>query len=88
MWKRYKATHGAHANSGEPLGTPANKETKEWRMKAHKIFDNLWKSGKMKRQEAYKWMQINLALDSRDAHIGKFDIDTCKWLIECIEKVK
>lgn len=36
---------GCHNNSKNPLGTMANRETREWRMKAHKSFDPIWKKG-------------------------------------------
>lgn len=79
------ATHGTHPN-GEPLGIPANKETKSWRMKAHFAFDTLWNdpTSTMSRSEAYRWMSETLALDSSDAHISMFGIDRCKQLIEAI----
>lgn len=36
-----RATHGAHPD-GNPLGVPANKETKLARIAAHAAFDPLW----------------------------------------------
>ncbi len=38
---RCKGTHGAHPD-GRPLGTPAKKEVREARIKAHAAFDKLW----------------------------------------------
>jgi ssDNA-binding Zn-finger/Zn-ribbon topoisomerase 1 len=80
-----KATHGTHPN-GEPLGIPADKETKGWRMKAHVAFDTLWNdpNASMSRSEAYRWMSETLALDSSDSHISMFGINRCKQLIEAI----
>jgi ssDNA-binding Zn-finger/Zn-ribbon topoisomerase 1 len=81
-----KATHGAHAN-GEPLGTPANKETKEWRIKAHKLFDQLWKGknpyfkGRWRRSQSYRFLRECMGMTADQAHIGNFNIETCKMLI-------
>lgn len=36
------ATHGAHPD-GTPLGIPAGPETKQARIRAHEVFDRLWK---------------------------------------------
>lgn len=79
-----KAAHGAHAD-GRPLGIPANKETKEWRIKAHAAFDQLWKTGGMKRKAAYRWMRDAMELSADEAHIGRFDIAACRKLITLVE---
>ncbi len=86
------STHGAHPD-GKPLGTPANKETKVARIRAHEVFDRLWKApegeyrkGLMKRREAYQWLQTAMKLSKDDAHIGKFDIEKCDRLIVEVEK--
>lgn len=78
-----KATHGAHQHNGKPLGTPANKETKRWRMKAHDAFDRLWKNGgELSRSGAYKWMQEKMSLPAEEAHIGMFTAFQCKELLK------
>lgn len=86
-WPGCDGTHGAHAN-GLPLGTPADKETKRFRMMAHEAFDRLWKPGPAQvfgdRNRAYRWMQEKLGLTSDQAHIAKFDIEQCKRLIEAL----
>ena len=81
MFPKCKATHGAHRKTGKPLGNPANKETKEWRIKAHDVFDKMWKNDEMNRKAAYRWMKKTLKITPEDAHIGKFDLDMCKRLI-------
>lgn len=77
------AAHGCHRN-GAPLGTPATKEVKEARMRAHAWFDPLWETGAMSRSEAYRWMQTALGLSKDDAHIGSFDLETCNRLIDAV----
>jgi ssDNA-binding Zn-finger/Zn-ribbon topoisomerase 1 len=85
-WPDCKGTHGAHQSTGEPLGIPANAETKKARILAHEAFDTLWKNGKMSRKEAYKWMQENLSLTKEEAHISRFDKETCERLILAIQE--
>ena len=79
------ATHGAHPD-GTPLGTPANADTKKARIAAHIAFDRLWKEGPYSRREAYQELARLTGLSSDDAHIGKFDKDTCEWLIGLLER--
>ena len=76
-----RGTHGAHPD-GRPLGVPANKETKEWRIKAHDAFDTLWKCGgiNMNRKRAYKLLAEKLGV--KIIHIGESDIETCKKIID------
>jgi hypothetical protein len=76
-----KGSHGAHPD-GKPYGKPANAENKKWRQKAHAAFDPLWKDGEMDRSEAYYWLRIQLKLSKEECHIGRFDIETCKKVIE------
>lgn len=82
-----REAHGAHPD-GEPLGIPANKDTKALRQNAHAVFDRLWKPGPRKqfpaRVQAYAWMQKALNLDEDEAHIAMFDQLRCKRLIEAV----
>jgi ssDNA-binding Zn-finger/Zn-ribbon topoisomerase 1 len=84
-WPNCKGIHGAHPN-GEPLGIPADKETKQWRMKAHDAFDGLWKKGNMTRNEAYDYLAGRMALSADDCHIGRFDKNQCMEAIKICEK--
>jgi hypothetical protein len=77
-WPGCKGIHGAHPD-GRPLGVPANKETKGWRIKAHAAFDGLWKSGRMTRNEAYTWLSAALGVPS--VHIGEMDSQGCREVI-------
>jgi len=77
-WPECNGIHGAHPN-GEPLGIPANKETKRWRIKAHNVFDEWWKSGSVHRKRAYQ--ELNKHFD-REIHIGAADIPLCREIID------
>lgn len=70
---------GCHNNGKTPLGTLANKETREWRVKAHAVIDPLWKSGAIDRRKLYK--KLN-GLFSKEFHIGSSNIEDCKKIIE------
>jgi ssDNA-binding Zn-finger/Zn-ribbon topoisomerase 1 len=71
-------THGAHQESGDPLGTPGDDRTRRARARAHYYFDQLWRSGKMTRRRAYERMRRHMRLDEDAGHIGMFDVAQCK----------
>lgn len=75
---------GCHNNSKNPLGTMANKELREWRMKAHAVIDPLWKSNQMPRKQLYK--KLRGMFNGKEIHIGTSDIATCKEVIAKITK--
>lgn len=75
-----KAAHGAHKDTGKPLGIPADKKTKKARMRAHDAFDQLWKDKHMSRTQAYEWMQEAMEMSEDEAHIGRFTEEQCDEL--------
>lgn len=80
---------GVHKKSCKPMGTLAGKELRAKRMEAHKVFNQLWKSGIMQKWQAYKWMQAKFGLNSQQAHIAKFSEYMCNELIsECKQALK
>ena len=83
-YPRCKATHGAHRD-GSPLGIPADGNTKEARIEAHEVFDALWKSGHMKRPQAYAWLAQSMGLPSDETHIGKFTEEQCGHVVALVE---
>ena len=70
---------GCHQNTRNPLGTMANKELREWRMKAHAVIDPLWKSGGKSRKEVYKELD---KLFGFKVHIGSADKELCQKIIK------
>jgi hypothetical protein len=70
---------GCHQNTQTPLGTMANGELREWRQKAHKAIDPIWKNGEMTRPQVYTALQKHFG---REIHVGESDIETCKLIIE------
>lgn len=79
-----KAAHGAHPN-GKPLGVPATKETKAWRIKAHDAFDAIWKQYIGNRGQSYQWLQLKLGMSAEECHIGRFGIEECQRVIAACE---
>lgn len=79
-----KAWVGVHSGSPDhqPLGRLADAELRRWKMRAHESFDVLWKSKEMKRRKAYKWLAGKLRLPAAQCHIGLFDVDMCKKVVE------
>jgi hypothetical protein len=77
---------GVHKGTDKPLGRLANKELRAWKIKAHAAFDPLWKKHGMRRGSAYKWLMNAMGIPKAECHIGMFDVDRCKQVIEVIEQ--
>lgn len=85
-WPECDGTHGAHAD-GAPKGFPANKATRKARIRAHMIFDQVWKRRLVRsRSAAYNWMRQELGLPRSQAHIAMFSISQCEALIKSVYK--
>lgn len=83
-----KATHGAHAD-GTPLGVPGDGYTRFVRKVTHDAFDRLWKTAPEHRRQdarhiAYAWLAERLGMAKDEAHIGRFDVETCDRVIELV----
>lgn len=75
---------GVHKGTTNPLGRLANKELRKWKIKAHAAFDPLWKSGTMTRSNAYAKLATALKMDTKKVHIGMFDVETCKRVVQVL----
>lgn len=82
---------GTHSDGVTSLGRLANKELRELKKEAHKYFDGLWKKkismgtpkGKA-RHMAYKWLSEIMGTPPELTHIGMFDDQQCRRVInEC-----
>lgn len=87
---------GVHNETTKPLGRLANAELREWKKKAHSVFDPLWKRKLQKRRQergeyykkkyarsaGYRWLAEQLGIERKDCHIGMFDVDLCKRVVE------
>lgn len=79
-WPQCEATHGAHPD-GRPLGIPADKATREARMRAHEAFDGWRKAAGVRRPMAYRELAKRMEMTEDEAHIGRFDIDQCERVV-------
>jgi hypothetical protein len=87
---------GVHEGTAKPLGRLADVELRDWKKKAHAAFDPIWQarigtksstSGRvMKKAHArgstYKRLAALLGIEGKDCHIGMFDVDRCKAVVD------
>ena len=75
---------GCHGQTERPLGTLADKETREARKAAHSAFDKLWDGSVIfrSRKEAYAWLCRAMGVPVEQAHIAMMDVGDCYRLIE------
>lgn len=85
-WPQCDGAAAAHED-GRPMSRPSNKETRAARVRAHKVFDLLWKVDGWKRTEAYAWMAKAMDITKEEAHIGQLDRAQCERLIELVKGI-
>lgn len=80
---------GVHRGTDKALGRLANKELRDWKVEAHKYFDPLWQrkmqqgySKTQARRMAYGWLAEKMGISIKVAHIGMFDVNQCKQVVE------
>lgn len=69
---------GCHAGTDKALGRLANSVLRKWKIEAHKHFDFIWKSKRMRRGEAYKWLSKQIEVPLEYTHIGMLSEETLK----------
>lgn len=85
---------GCHPNTTKPLGRMANKKLRTMKSKAHYYFDPLWKNKVFSRKKslshnrtiAYQWLAEQLGLPESKCHIGLFDVDMCRKVIQICKR--
>lgn len=79
---------GCHPRSDRPLGTLANAELRRLRLKAHELFDPLWKERGVfpKREDAYRWLQMRLGKGDA-VHIGEASNEVCRDIVSVCAEV-
>ena len=75
---------GCHPGTDKPLGRLADDELRRAKMAAHGMFDDLWKSGEMRRSEAYAWLANEMGIEPRDCHIGMMDVAQCRAVVQIV----
>uniref|UniRef100_A0A6H1ZGG1 Uncharacterized protein n=1 Tax=viral metagenome TaxID=1070528 RepID=A0A6H1ZGG1_9ZZZZ len=79
--KNCDAYAGCHKNSRKALGTIANKELRQKRMRTHEVVDSLWKTGQYKRATVYKRLSEAFGFQ---VHIGEADEKICDEIIKTV----
>jgi hypothetical protein len=85
---------GCHPGGIVPLGRLADAELRKAKMAAHGAFDPLWKRVKERggdeargaRVRAYAWLAEQMGLTREACHIGMFDVDQCRMVVEICTK--
>ena len=78
---------GMNPITREPYGSLADGDLRHLRIRAHRLFDQLWQKGVMSRNDAYRWLADYFNLPLRDAHIGMFSEYRCGELIRKCEEL-
>lgn len=91
---------GTHKTTGESLGRLANEELREAKKEAHHYFDQIAKTNLINkvwkkfipnisnRKKAYLWLSKSLKIDKDECHIGMFDVEDCRRVVELCKKQK
>lgn len=95
FWKcdRCDASCGCHPGGVQPLGFPANKETRQARMKLHnQRLDPLWRTVPRKQRNRtrgtlYAYMADCMGIPREKTHTGMFTIEQCRKAWECLGKI-
>lgn len=72
---------GCYKGTTKALGRLANAELRDYKHKAHEVFDQIWKNHYMNRAKAYTWLSKLLGTERDYTHIGMFDVEMCKKVI-------
>lgn len=86
---------GVHENDpARPLGTMANKELRQWRIKAHAAFDPFWQLDpssedgdrpELSRSAVYAWLS---EIIGEEVHVGQSDVQRCAAIIAAAGKIR
>ncbi|RKS59505.1 MULTISPECIES: zinc-finger-containing protein [Photorhabdus] len=82
-----RAYVGMHPFTDIPLGTLADKATRNARMSGHRHFEEMRDKIGFERTDAYKFLAKRLGINFRKCHFGWFDIDTCYRAKEICENM-
>lgn len=62
----------------------ANSELRSARSVTHGLFDTIWKTKRMSRSAAYRWLSWKLDIKFEDAHIALLNVEQCKRVWELV----
>jgi hypothetical protein len=73
-----RAYVGLHPQTDLPLGTLADKRTRDARNATKKTFETIFRDGHMSRKQAYAWLAGKMVISTADCHFGLFEPAQCK----------
>lgn len=82
-----RAYVGVHSGTNIAKGRLADANLRRCKIEAHRYFDRIYKSGMMKRTEAYKWLSEQLQIPQEYTHIGMFNPETCAKVVDVSKKL-
>jgi hypothetical protein len=69
---------GLHPDTDLPLGTLADKRTREARNTCKRTFEAIWRDKHMGRSQAYQWLADKMRISREECHFGLFEPQQCK----------
>ena len=83
---RYPDCNGTHCchPDGNPMGKPANKETKILRHQGHELFSKCMESLNLDKGSMYKLFADSMGMDQKECHFGMFDKAQCEQAISLL----
>lgn len=79
---------GMHPGTNIPLGTLADRSTREARKQAKAAFNPLWQDHGLSRSEAYQMLADGMGIERERCHIGWFTVEQCEQAIEICREWK
>lgn len=77
---------GTHKGTTTPLGRLANAELRQAKIAAHDAFDAKWRRLGWQRGAAYRWLSHALGIRREDCHIGMFNVEQCRRVVQVCEQ--
>jgi hypothetical protein len=81
-----KASVFCHPETNNPLGYMADSKTRLLRRILHIKFDVIWKTGKLKRRDCYRWLALKLNISLDNCHISWLTPRQLKQAILIVEE--
>lgn len=77
---------GCHPGTMRALGAPSDAILRAAKIRAHAAFDPLWKTGRMKRGDAYALLADRLGIPRYRCHIGWMDLYTANRVPDVLKE--
>lgn len=69
------------AGSLHGLAARLNTDVAIARGTAHAKFDRIWKTGRLSRSDAYRWLAEQMQLPAEEAHMELFTVEQCQEVV-------